>query len=581
MNTNNYETSGGNSAFHNFVNDFADISDPLERRAKALAEIDNAKFSWYHVRSIMVAGVGFMTDAYDLFTINIAISMITNYYYNDYPMDSTKTRRIMPASTETLLKVSTPIGTVIGEVVFGIMADLFGRKYMYGIELMIMIGATILQCTAGESGAINFAAVFAFYRIIMGIGIGGDYPLSSIISAEFATTRWRGAIMAAVFANQGWGQLLAGIVALIIIVSYKGKTNASDGSCDLACALANDKMWRILIGFGAVPGCLALYFRLTIPESPRFTFDVSKELEKATADALKYISGDHGEADIGDIEYLQNTQGLERILSLEVPPLVQRPDSKFADFVQHFSQWKHLKYLIGTAGSWFMLDVAYYGLGLNLPNILHTIGFEVTSSSKDDSISVYKELYNEAAGNLLLICAGSIPGYWTAVATLDWLGRKPIQIMGFFLTTGLLCIIGFCFNKIGQHGKVALYILCQYFLNFGPNTTTFIVPGECFPTRFRSTTHGISAAAGKIGAVIAQTCIGTLENHNCPIDPVTGKGDRCWLNNVMKIFALFMLLGFFFSFLIPETKRKTLEQLNEELHGEVDISRNHISYKDI
>lgn len=60
------KTSGGNSAFHNFNNDFAHIQDPNERRRLALAEIDKAPFGWYHVRACVVAGVGFFTDSYDV-----------------------------------------------------------------------------------------------------------------------------------------------------------------------------------------------------------------------------------------------------------------------------------------------------------------------------------------------------------------------------------------------------------------------------------------------------------------------------------------------------------------------------------
>ncbi|GMG21243.1 unnamed protein product [Ambrosiozyma monospora] len=546
------KTSGGNAAFHNFINDFADVTDPLERRRLALQKIDNAKFGWYHVRAIMVAGVGFMTDAYDIFAINLGVSMITYVYWNGS----------IPDSTQTLLKVSTSVGTVIGQLGFGYLADAAGRKAVYGIELIIMICATILQCTAGESAAISFPAILTFYRIIMGIGIGGDYPLSSIITSEFATTKWRGAIMGAVFANQGWGQLLAGIVAIISVVGYKDQLHYANSAkeCTYECQKACDQMWRILVGFGCVPGMIALYFRLTIPESPRYTFDVSMEIEKATADAAKFVAGEHGNADVGDIEYLQDTE-------TNAPQPYSPPKASFKDFCSHFGQWKHGKILLGTAGTWFMLDIAYYGLGLNTANILTTIGY---ASSKN----VYWKLYNQAAGNLILICAGSIPGYWFSVATMDVIGRKPVQLMGFGILTVLFCVIGFAYHKIGDHGLLALYILAQFFQNFGPNTTTFIVPGECFPTRYRSTAHGISAASGKVGAIIAQTCIGTLQNHNCKRD---GKKDGCWLNHVMEIFALFMLLGFILTFCIPETKRKTLEQLSEELHGEVDISKQHIS----
>ncbi|GME68094.1 unnamed protein product [[Candida] boidinii] len=541
-----YKTEGGNAAFHNFINDFTDVTDPLERRRLALEKIDNAKFGWYHIRAIMVAGVGFLTDSYDIFAINLGVSMMSIAYW----------KGAIPDSTQTLLKVSTSVGTVIGQLGFGWLADYVGRKKIYGVELIIMICATVLQCTVGESAAISFPAILTFYRIIMGIGIGGDYPLSSIITSEFATTKWRGAIMGAVFANQGWGQLLAGIVAIICVAGYKDALIVAETSakCEGSCIKACDQMWRIVVGFGCVPGCVALYFRLTIPESPRYTFDVSRELEKATADAAKFTSGLHGNAESGDIEVLKET---ETKLTEEYAP----PKASFNDFMSHFSKWRHLKILIGTAGSWFMLDVAYYGLGLNTASILSTIGY---ASSKN----VYHSLYNQAAGNLILICAGSIPGYWFSVATIDFVGRKPIQLMGFTLLTIILCIIGFAYHKVGEHGLLALYILAQFFQNFGPNTTTFIVPGECYPTRYRSTAHGISAACGKVGAIIAQTCIGTLQNHNCAPDK-----KNCWLPHVMEIFALFMLLGIGTTLLIPETKRKTLEELSEELHGEVDISK--------
>jgi len=94
----------------------------------------------------------------------------------------------------------------------------------------------------------------------------------------------------------------------------------------------------------------------------------------------------------------------------------------------------------------------------------------------------------------------------------------------------------------------------------GPNSTTFIVPGECFPTRYRSTSHGISAASGKVGAIIAQVALGTLDTRGA-----TPTNTTPWLNHVMQIFALFMFCGIFTTLLIPETKRKTLEQLAGEV----------------
>lgn len=85
-----------------------------------------------------------------------------------------------------------------------------------------------------------------------------------------------------------------------------------------------------------------------------------------------------------------------------------------------------------------------------------------------------------------------------------------------------------------------------------------MVPGECFPTRIRATAHGVSAAFGKLGAVVAQIAFTPLSTKDATPE------SRPWMNRVMQIFALFMLCGVFTSLLIPETKRKTLEELAGE-----------------
>jgi len=106
---------------------------------------------------------------------------------------------------------------------------------------------------------------------------------------------------------------------------------------------------------------------------------------------------------------------------------------------------------------------------------------------------------------------------------------------------------------------VFLYCLGNFFFNFGPNTTTFIIPGEVFPTRYRSTGHGISAGSGKLGAIIAQVGFSQLKDIGGP-----GK----FVKHILQIFALFMLSGIFSTLLLPETKGKTLEELSfEEQEG--------------
>ncbi|KAK0365800.1 acid phosphatase pho5 [Friedmanniomyces endolithicus] len=543
-------TAGGNAAFHNFHNDYAHIADPNERRRLALAEIDKAPFGWYHVRAIIVAGIGFFTDAYDIFAIGIVTTMLGVVYFQ-----GAKNQGVIPTSADTAIKVATSGGTVMGQLGFGILADIVGRKKMYGLELIIIIFATLAQSLASNSPGISIVGVIVFWRVLMGIGIGGDYPLSSIITSEFATTKWRGAMMGSVFAMQGMGQFAAGIIALIVTVGFKESllTAKSYGTCVGVCGLAVDKMWRTIIGMGAVPGCIALYYRLTIPETPRYTFDVSRDVVKGGSDIKAYLTSKPE----GIPDEVARVQGMR-----DSAPQLEIPKASFKDFMHHYGQWRYGKVLLGTAGSWFFLDVAFYGVGLNNSTILQTIGYGTGPN-------VYLKLYNIAVGNIILVCAGAIPGYWVTVATCDTIGRKPIQLGGFIILTIIFCVMGFGYHKIGQNGLLACYVIAEFFFNFGPNSTTFIVPGECFPTRYRSTSHGISAASGKIGSIIAQVCIGTLRTHGA-----TKANPNPWLDHVLEIYALFMLGGVFTTLLIPETKRKTLEQLAGEVPGTPEYDPN-------
>lgn len=191
---------------------------------------------------------------------------------------------------------------------------------------------------------------------------------------------------------------------------------------------------------------------------------------------------------------------------------------------------------------------------MNNATILGVIGYSTTNVT-----SAYEFLYRTAVGNLIIVMAGAVPGYWVSVATIDTLGRKKIQFMGFTILTILFCIMGFGYNYIlanSKNGLLAIYVLAQFFFNFGPNTTTFVVPGEVFPTRYRSTSHGISAASGKVGSIIGQGAIATLRTRGA-----TTSNANPWMDHVLEIYALFMLLGVFTTCFIPETKRKTLEEL--------------------
>jgi PHS family inorganic phosphate transporter-like MFS transporter len=160
-------TAGGNNAYHNFHNDFLHIQDPNERRRLALAEVDKAPFGWYHVRAIVVAGVGFFTDSYDIFVVSILTVMLGIVYYPGVGH--------MPDSSDTAIKLATSAGTVVGQLGFGALADLVGRKRMYGVELIIIIFATLGQALSSNSPACSVVGLIIFWRVLM-VSILGPRP---------------------------------------------------------------------------------------------------------------------------------------------------------------------------------------------------------------------------------------------------------------------------------------------------------------------------------------------------------------------------------------------------------------------
>ncbi|KAM5544530.1 hypothetical protein V8D89_001428 [Ganoderma adspersum] len=489
------------------VNDEADLQGVgvvNKARVAALAENDQADFSsaWW--------GVGFFTDAYDIFAISIASTML-GYTYGNSVVPSTQLLTL-DANQDLGIKVAAPVGTLVGQLLFGWLADMVGRKRMYGLELIIIIIATFGQA------AVNVINVLIVWRVIMGIGIEGDYPLSTVISSEFSSTLC-GRLMTAVFANRGWAQLVGSLVALIIVAAYKNALTR-----DITYV---DYMWRLLIGLGCVPGAITLYFRLTIPETPRFTMDVELKVKQAARDVGSLL-----------------TTGSYYVDPDAVYERAQAPRATRTDFASYFGQRENLLLLVGTSYSWFVLDIAFYRLSLNSAKVL-----EIILGATPDA---FENLRRIAVGNVILSVAGYIPGYWAMFLVIDRLGRKPIQLMGFVVLTVLFILMGKRF-LLTPRAFVFLYCLANFFQNFGPNTVTFIVPGGAFPTRYRSTAHGISEASGKLGAIVSQVRFAKM------IDIGGQPGGSVFFDP-----RFFMLTGVFSTLLIKETNQKTLEDISNE-----------------
>ncbi|KAJ3184647.1 Inorganic phosphate transporter pho84 [Geranomyces variabilis] len=526
---------------------------PRATRASALAQLDSAVIGNFHMKAIAVAGVGFYTDAYDLFAINLALPMIYLTY-----MGTTNVNSWLDGSIKGIANV----GNAVGQLLFGYLADRLGRKRMYGVELMLMIVATLGQAlTAPPAKGVGILAILAFWRFCVGVGIGGDYPLSAIITSEFASVERRGKMMAAVFACQGIGQLSAVLITVITLACFKGAIQDDPQNLDYC--------WRIILGLGIVPALCALYFRLTIPETPRFTAHITGDENAAAKDIekimLQYGGKAHNNNAAPTMTAVSPAPDTPRSHVSQATINTARPTSQRKGGLRDFNRTflhggrRNLQILIATSMTWFCLDVAFYGLNLNTSVVISAIGFGGKKTPWD-------QVWSAALGNLIVVFCGNLPGYFAAILLIERIGRKKLQYMGFIVGAVLLLVLAASYHKLlasSVAGFVVLYSLLQFFFNCGANTTTFVVPGECYPTRFRSTAHGISAAAGKLGAILTTFGIAPIRNNG---------GTNESMNVVLYIFAAFMAVGALFTAWIPETKGKTLEQLADEFEGIEDLS---------
>ncbi|KAH0922039.1 hypothetical protein HID58_022057 [Brassica napus] len=229
---------------------------------RVLSSLDAARIQWYHFKAIIIAGMGLFTDAYDLFCIAPIMKMISHIYYHG---DSISTPVLSISYAIALL------GTATGQLVFGYLGDRVGRRRVYGLCLIIMIlssfGCGFSVCTSRRSCVM---VSLGFFRFILGLGIGGDYPLSATIMSEFSNKRTRGAFIAAVFSMQGSGILVSSAVTMAVCVAFKnfGGGSKADGEAPVVADVA----WRLILMIGALPAALTLYWRMLMPETARLLF---------------------------------------------------------------------------------------------------------------------------------------------------------------------------------------------------------------------------------------------------------------------------------------------------------------------
>jgi PHS family inorganic phosphate transporter-like MFS transporter len=282
-----------------------------------------------------------------------------------------------------------------------------------------------------------------------------------------------------------------------------------------------------------------LIYTIPILFFSRYTALVEKNVAQAAKDMEKVL----------EVSMSQITEDYPILPPSEEPP--------YPLFSKQFFR-RHGRDLFACSCTWFLVDIIFYSINLFQPQIYGNL--------PDIEKNAYQEALNVARIQAIISVSSTIPGYWFTVYFIDRVGRVKIQTMGFLFMAVVFLAIGIPYIKHWQNhidlGYKVLYGLIFFFSNFGPNTTTFIVPAELFPARFRSTCHGISGAAGKVGAIIGSVgSYWALQSHR------KGNGDP----NEIRITAVLMILAgvcvmgavvtYFFT---PETMGRSLEENENE-----------------
>jgi len=445
--------------------------------------VDEAPLSRFHTRSIFVAGMGFFTDAYDLFIIGTA----TTFIAKQWGLSSTESG---------LINSITLLSAFFGAIILGRLADVLGRKRTYGLEAALMVVGAVASAFAPD---LIWLLVF---RFILGLGVGGDYPMSAVLMTEYANVRSRGRLVGLVFSMQALGIVSGYVVALAL----------------LSAGVNPDIAWRIMLGLGAVPAAAVIYLRRKMPESPRYRSRVLGDAETASRELRAYSGG-----------VVEASAAAEPTLRLSLR--------------QFLSNRRYLLYLLGTAGGWFVFDYAYYGNSVSAPLIVKSVLGKSGAHVLTEAIAL----------QLIVFTVAAVPGYYLAAFFMDRIGHKRLQLIGFVF-------MGLAFLLIGVIPHITteivpfllLFGVSYFFANFGPNLTTFVLAGEVYPTSARSTGHGLSAGIAKLGAFLGVF-----------IFPIVKKSFG--VAGALEFSFGMALLGVLVTLVLPEPAQRSLDDVTGEL----------------
>lgn len=348
---------------------------------------------------------------------------------------------------------ATLFGILIGASLFGNLADRYGRKFVFVIEMAIFTIAIALSAIAWN------VAVLIFFLFCSGLALGADYPTAHIIVSESIPSRFRGRMVLGAFAFQSVGSLGGVLIGLLVLRVYP-EVGA----------------WHWMYAALVIPGILVFLMRTQLPESPhwlvsRKRFELAHRAAKALLQRPVAIAQTHT-----DEERKNPRLGYRKLLTP-----------------------RYLRATVLASVPWFLQDLATYGIGIFTPTILATL------FTKTQPNFVFQDMIaTEGSG---LIDLFLLIGFAASIPLVDKVGRIPLQIIGFIGCSVGLGIASLSAASIPESHELKIlfifggFIIFNFMTNLGPNAMTYVLAGEVFPTEIRGLGAGFAASFAKIGAV--------------------------------------------------------------------------------
>lgn len=354
-------------------------------------------------------------------------------------------------------------GILIGATALGGLADHFGRKAMFIVELALFI-AFLLVLSVAPNLSITLFALFG-----IGLALGCDYPTAHMVISENIPARARGRMVLGAFSFQAVGALSGTGLAYLTLTWFP-----------------DPEAWRWMYLTAVPPAVLILAGRFFVPESSNWLI----------------VRGRVAEAENALLRLLNRRPRYPSAISLKTATR-SAPDAHKIKWTRFLTDRKLRKATLFASVPWFLQDLGTYGIGIFTPIILaSSIG-----SKREHAQSLSDLVYNDllAAKGAALIDVLLIVGIVFAVLFTDRIGRVRLQVIGF-----IGCAAGLAIAASGNHAGpgwdvpliFAGFMLFNFMTNMGPNAQTYLIAGEVFPIAYRGTGAGLAASIAKIGAVL-------------------------------------------------------------------------------